>query len=412
MPVPREKLDQLFADKEFLALNESEQTQLLDALNEAPSQQTQQPTQPIQQPNKIGFGDVARAVSPLAAIHSMRGVSRELLRPKAQQVAGMLPDVKPTPQAPFIPTQGLDPVSAMSQFAARKSAQTPLRQNVEEGIMMAGDPYTYMAGPMLKGAAPALEAASSVASQAFNKFTNRGFSAVEEASKTIPYLFKGQNKPVGEVVTEAAKGYQKIERNFRDRYSSILSSNKNSLIPNELRKNVASVAEESLRKVSPESPFYNYLKNLKNRINEITGPELHALKQELGSKSLVGTHKAEAGKVYDSISNVLSDKTVYGKPYSDVTFDYKLFLTKEKPYVDSLLYDKADNLTASKLLKPTFSPSREEIRALDRLSNRAGLDRKLGSELGRVKRAAKVRSSVVKAAPWAGGAAVGLKALS
>lgn len=410
MPVPKEKLDKLFADKEFLALKESEQTQLLDALNEvAPTQQTQPQQQA--QPSKIGFGDVARAVSPLAAIHSMRGVSRELLRPKAQQIASMAPNVAYKP-APFMPTQGINPVSAMAQFAARQSSQTPLRQNIEEGIMTAGDPYTYMAGPVIKGVAPTLEAASAVASQAFNKFTNRGFSAAEEAAKTIPYLFKGQNKPVGEVVTEAAKGYQKIERNFRDRYASILSSDKNKLIPNDLRKNIAKVAEESLRKTSPESPFYNYLKNLKNRINEITGPELHALKQELGSKSLVGTHKAEAGKVYDSISNVLSDKNVYGKPYSDVTFDYKLFLTKEKPYVDSLLYDKADNLTASKLLKPTFSPSREEIRALDRLSNRAGLDRKLGSELGRAKRASKVRGTVAKAVPWAGGAALTLKALS
>lgn len=65
MPVPREKLDQLFADKEFLALNESEQTQLLDALNQpTPAQQTQ-PQQPLQtiQPKQSIVGNALKSAT-------------------------------------------------------------------------------------------------------------------------------------------------------------------------------------------------------------------------------------------------------------------------------------------------------------------------------------------------------------
>ena len=289
MPVPREKLDQLFADKEFLALNESEQTQLLDALNEAPTQQTQQPTQ-IQQPNKIGFGDVARAVSPLAAIHSMRGVSRELLRPKAQQVAGMLPDVKPMPQAPFMPTQGLDPVSAMSQFAARKSAQTPLRHNVEEGIMMAGDPYTYMAGPMIKGVMPMLEAAGATASGGL-----RQLGRINPLAKFI-----SQPKKIGSIqktieaerlVVEDAKaalgGFKEgIATQFKDEEVAAVKAVKDSLVGK--RPDLLERAQQRIKGV-----FAKRLEQAKNSVDSYNLTAKSALESQKGDVAKRLTSEAD-----------------------------------------------------------------------------------------------------------------------
>lgn len=147
MPVPREKLDQLFADKEFLALNESEQTQLLDALNEAPAQQTQQAQQPTQaSPRKIGIGDVAFGLRP----HIVKA-----MEPKIQQAVAGLSQKKMLPEMPAgVPNYVVNPVSKALYGAVQQSSSP--QAMAEFALKTASDPATYIAGPVLKASAPAI----------------------------------------------------------------------------------------------------------------------------------------------------------------------------------------------------------------------------------------------------------------
>lgn len=215
--------------------------------------------------------------------------------------------------------------------------------------------------------------------------------AVGKSTLTAIGEVTGANKLKG-LTNTAFKALNDIERNFSAQYKDMFSKIGNKFIPNELKENIGSVIDDALSKATPDSPFTKYLSNLKSRMGGINGQELHALKQELGNRSVtIGANKHSIGEVYDAISDTLSNKKVYGSQYEDLTRSYKSYLTKEKPYIEDLVLDKFDNPEQSVILKKRGLDS-NYYDALRRISVRAGLK----DDLSKIAKSSLVKRGVVK----------------
>ena len=59
-------------------------------------------------------------------------------------------------------------------------------------------------------------------------------------------------------------------------------------------------------------------------------------------------------KVYDTINDVLSDKSIGGTKYANVTANYGSFIRNESQYIEDAILDKFGKLTSDKLGKKTL----------------------------------------------------------
>lgn len=218
------------------------------------------------------------------------------------------------------------------------------------------------------------------------------------------------NSRIAQSVGQAARALRTSERVFQNQYDTMFSSKGNKFIPNELKEKIRNTIDSVSNTVSPESPFASYLDNLKSRLSRINGKELHALKQEVFSRrTRLGANKEASNNVYDTITDVLSDQKMYGEKYKDITSDYRQFLTKEKGYVEDMIFDKEDNLTAEKLKHGQFTP--EQRKAFSRLATRAKVGVDIGKSLSRSRTVKTFGKKAIEYAPWAGGSYVTYRVL-
>lgn len=398
MSIPKDKLNEIFSDPEFLKLDDSEKESLLSALDSTFKTEVK--------PEKKVAGLYEKDVLARKFIPQFTKGLEEGTPLGRRVIMGDIPrqvsEGMPQPQG-FMGTAG----RVMGKYAA------PVAMSIGAGGLAeqaAGKFIPGLAGASLAPRVGRVAIGSAVGAQPFEykgpaeRLTATGVAAVGgplvgEALRLAPAALETSkavlksSQMVNNVVTKAGRAIESIKTGFENQYDDLFKTIGNKYIPKSLTQNTASVIDSSLRKVSPESPFYKYLTNLKDRLSGINGPELHALKQEVFNKNLYGSHQAEAKAVYEALTDVLSDKKVYGEAYKDLTFNYKNFLTKEKNYIDDLIYDKEGGLTPLKLVSgKKLHP--EQLKAFKRLSTRAGLDVDLSKEVLLAKRGERVKGLI------------------
>lgn len=155
-------------------------------------------------------------------------------------------------------------------------------------------------------------------------------------------------RPLAEDINSS---YQAAYNAFTKSYDSITSKVGEKLIPETQKSRILSEVSRVMDKLSPADPAYAFVdSNLKGSISgNLNFNSLHNLKQQIIPKLGGLGHQ-----LYDTMSDVLSSKSLGGDSYKFLTSQYKEFITKEAPYVEKLVRDSVGNVSSQKLMSKTL----------------------------------------------------------